>query len=716
MSNYSALKATLNANIRENNNEEITGMILNHVLDDMINSLGADYQFAGFATPATTFGTPDEKVFWLAVEPGNYSNGLSVEDGDGLVCFYWITQWAKMTLPLATFNQVLGSFVKEAHFNPDVLDPSKKYFVRNVARNLSGNWYIAIEDENGTQVAARGLSTEQDTFIDLQQDKGYILVDWSMFPDGVQRSVDIPIVNPFDADYNPRYFLGYEFNGAVKEIISDNLWKIFAWDNSSPGYFDTNNTDGTPAVQVGDTLSVTGTGTSFTHAMVEVVKGDTIYVPYWDWSGYTISFPVITDKALKVLQVVSSVGAQIVEIDGANYFHFQVEEDGYLIVSTNNPKPLYSDNPDLRRQSYPSPDPDYFDYEVALSLPKSTLVGMVESASNGACTVKFDDNGYPSLMYRIPVMPIGLLAPELGDMDTPHPAFMVNGVRKKHIYVGVFLNSEYNGVPVSWWGLDQMASKTFRQCRSLCAGKGTGWHLETIWERSLLSLLSMKYHASLTPRGNTNFGCSGAEGFEYECVESDSDFYMPGGFPSGGKWINGTQPVAWSHNNTRWGVFDLVGGFHEFCDLAKMSTNGRIYLCPDNDFTKAESAWTNTGAYLAFSPSIGVHFATAKASDTSWGSQFYRNVPCAAAYDSLPEATRKLLALSLLCPRMRSSDTEAIFPFDGDITLRTGQGTCYPFMGGAEEYPGNAGLGTIWLAYDGDTGHNNMGSRLVYIE
>ena len=106
MSEYSALKATINANIKTNNNHEITGAITNSVINAVIDSLGAGYQYMGLAVPATSLGTPDQKVFWMANQVGEYANGLSVVDGDGLVVFYYDSTWHKMIPGIATTDQM----------------------------------------------------------------------------------------------------------------------------------------------------------------------------------------------------------------------------------------------------------------------------------------------------------------------------------------------------------------------------------------------------------------------------------------------------------------------------------------------------------------------------------------------------------------------------------------------------------------------------------
>lgn len=78
MANYSELIATINEQIKANGNQEITGPVLNAVLKAMVSALGEGYQFMGVATPTTNPGTPDERVFYIAVVPGNYAN-FSVE-------------------------------------------------------------------------------------------------------------------------------------------------------------------------------------------------------------------------------------------------------------------------------------------------------------------------------------------------------------------------------------------------------------------------------------------------------------------------------------------------------------------------------------------------------------------------------------------------------------------------------------------------------------
>lgn len=102
MSNYTTLKTTINANIRQNGNQEITGKILNSVLTAMVNTLGEEYQFAGIAIMETDPGTPDAKVFYIAKGKGTYTNfgGLEVTE-DEVVFLVWDKAWHKVATGIA---------------------------------------------------------------------------------------------------------------------------------------------------------------------------------------------------------------------------------------------------------------------------------------------------------------------------------------------------------------------------------------------------------------------------------------------------------------------------------------------------------------------------------------------------------------------------------------------------------------------------------------
>ena len=79
MANYSILKAAVQAVVKTNGAQAITGANLQSVLLSIINSIGGGgYIFKGVATPSTNAGTPDENVFYIG-SAGTYANfGTSV--------------------------------------------------------------------------------------------------------------------------------------------------------------------------------------------------------------------------------------------------------------------------------------------------------------------------------------------------------------------------------------------------------------------------------------------------------------------------------------------------------------------------------------------------------------------------------------------------------------------------------------------------------------
>ena len=89
MAEYSALKAAINAYIKRNGRQQITGTLLNSILNAVVSSLGAGYQFMGVADGDTEPGTPDARVFYLA-PAGDYDNfgGTEVPAGSlGVFCY-----------------------------------------------------------------------------------------------------------------------------------------------------------------------------------------------------------------------------------------------------------------------------------------------------------------------------------------------------------------------------------------------------------------------------------------------------------------------------------------------------------------------------------------------------------------------------------------------------------------------------------------------------
>ena len=140
MANYQLLKADIDEKVYQNGHQEITGENLNFVLNQMVTTLGAEYQFAGVATKDTNPGTPDAKVFYIANGKGKYTNfgGLEVTE-DEVVVLYWDTAWHKEATGIASqakltelgqevYPKVLAEY--NGYINPDTGVPVSNAYWR----------------------------------------------------------------------------------------------------------------------------------------------------------------------------------------------------------------------------------------------------------------------------------------------------------------------------------------------------------------------------------------------------------------------------------------------------------------------------------------------------------------------------------------------------------------------------------------------------------
>lgn len=80
MANWNILKEAISSAIKTNNNQNITGQLLQNALLNIVSNLGENISYRGIATPATNPGAPDGPVFYFAFKSGQYTNfgGITV--------------------------------------------------------------------------------------------------------------------------------------------------------------------------------------------------------------------------------------------------------------------------------------------------------------------------------------------------------------------------------------------------------------------------------------------------------------------------------------------------------------------------------------------------------------------------------------------------------------------------------------------------------------
>lgn len=107
MGNYEQLKKAVSDVIKTNGNQEITGEIMQNTLLYIISTFGNDATFAGIAVPETNPGMPDQNVFYIASQPGNYSNFGSIKLVDQvLILTNKNGYWAKFDAGITTAAKV----------------------------------------------------------------------------------------------------------------------------------------------------------------------------------------------------------------------------------------------------------------------------------------------------------------------------------------------------------------------------------------------------------------------------------------------------------------------------------------------------------------------------------------------------------------------------------------------------------------------------------
>lgn len=117
MANWTTLKAAINSVIKTNNNQQITGQILQNALNNIISNLGKNATFAGIAIPTTNPGTPDGPVFYIASQAGTYSNFNGIILTSGINILFYKDSWSatNLNIDIDIDNIPLANFISEVN-------------------------------------------------------------------------------------------------------------------------------------------------------------------------------------------------------------------------------------------------------------------------------------------------------------------------------------------------------------------------------------------------------------------------------------------------------------------------------------------------------------------------------------------------------------------------------------------------------------------------
>lgn len=206
----------------------------------------------------------------------------------------------------------------------------------------------------------------------------------------------------------------------------------------------------------------------------------------------------------------------------------------------------------------------------------------VEKLSAGRNTVLYDEGGLPSVMVDVPVV-TGADMPEEIRLDGIHPAFRMGGKKLRRVYVSKYLNTLVDGRAVSLPMGQPMHVPCFDAAVRSIQGKGAGWMLMPVQLRAAILLRCLKN--GYEPGGNTDCGQ------DYYCRD------QMGIQAENGTVLTGSGPVAWAHDGTWAGIWDLSGNLNEW-DSGYRLVDGEIQLMdleamanPDCSYGKDSPLW-----------------------------------------------------------------------------------------------------------------------------
>lgn len=127
MADFNALQAVINAYIKKNGVQAITGQILNGVLTGMVNALGKGFTVAGEASPSTDPGLMTGPVAYIAHTAGTYTHfdNITVDQGEVAMLIFNENTWSKNVLAslsaVATVDDQVGTPAVTTSFVDGVL-------------------------------------------------------------------------------------------------------------------------------------------------------------------------------------------------------------------------------------------------------------------------------------------------------------------------------------------------------------------------------------------------------------------------------------------------------------------------------------------------------------------------------------------------------------------------------------------------------------------
>lgn len=259
MANYSVLKAAVEAVVKTNGNQEITGANMQDTLLSIIDSLGEGYQFMGIATPSTVPpSSPDYNIAYIG-GAGTYTNfGTTYTVPLGAVgVFSYNGTWTRSLVGIEAKN-VYKLSIDSVYYDGSVYINEIYYLDRQTSQGVT----ISVNDtfaftytDNNQYLVLRGNECMVLRGAEVQYGDVLLLL--------YQKSTGTYIGGALYDDYSSR-----ELSSLSEEIAKGNTYqRIYPY--TSAGYYLVNN-------------GVVGTGISSSYEKgivnIENWKGEYIYI------------------------------------------------------------------------------------------------------------------------------------------------------------------------------------------------------------------------------------------------------------------------------------------------------------------------------------------------------------------------------------------------------------------------------------------------------
>ena len=340
-------------------------------------------------------------------------------------------------------------------------------------------------------------------------------------------------------------------------------------------------------------------------------------------------------------------------------------------------------------------------------------------------TVIYDDLGLPSVMVRIPKFRICDVIE--GGSDAVHPAFIVDGREVPEIFVSKYSNVVIENRAYSLPARDPAAGDVIHDvAKAACERKGRGWHLMSNAEWSAIALWCKKN--GYMPSGNNAFAKDVYKTYERGTV---SFTYDKNGEMKEGRTLTGSGPVAWAHDNSPAGIYDMNGNVWAQLSGLRL-VDGEIQITPNNDSAMALDESENSLLWKAILPD-GTLVApgtpgTLKMTVRDGKPEISTEITGHPAEHGVEEnglsaawASCKFDAMGAACDIPEILKTLCLFPADKDgygeqMIWFVNRGERFPWRGGTWDAYQYSGVFCTFMCYPRAHESIWMGFRSAYVE